>query len=193
MEGEPLIFSVNTQQYNRRHTMHYFNAKKWRSMLKCFFRAYMKNTQAVVLIVAFYVTPPEGVKITTRRLKKEIVPAVKSWEICDYLLAFLQVLFQVLFSTYRQIVKIDAEKFYSKNPRTVFKFMSWDHYVILQDKNFSHAKSKSLRKDAKEQVVQPKRKRHGKNDKRDKGTTASRLQDTGRPFDDDCALSLADT
>lgn len=172
MEGEPLPFSIRTDAGGRRYSLQFFRAKQWRSMLKCFFRAYMKNHIPVVLIVTFYVSPPDTVSVTKRRLKKDIVPAVKTWELCDYLLAFLQMLFQVLFSTYRQIVKIDAEKFYSKNPRTVFKFMSWEHYVILQDKDFTHPKSKSFREDAKEQMVQPKRKRNGANNKRNKGTTS---------------------
>ena len=189
MEGEPLIYSLRSDPGGRRHSMIFFKTRQWRSMLKCFFRAYMKSSIPVVLIVKFYVSPPDNTTVTKRRIKKEIVPAVNTWEICDYLLAFLQMLFQVLFTTYRQIVKIDAEKFYSNNPRTVFKFMSWEHYVVLQDKDFTHPKGKSFREDANEQMVQPKRKRNGTNNKRDKGTVAPGLSDAARPNHDDHALS----
>lgn len=141
LPGEPLIYSIKYSIGQRIHSADFFRNTKWRSLLKCFFRSYYKTSVPVVVIVQFYVSPSPRKKIKPSDVKKETVPAVSSYELCDYLLSFLEMLRGVLINSYRQIVKIETVKFYSANPRTVMKFIKWDDYVQLQNKNTIHAKS----------------------------------------------------
>lgn len=142
LPGEPNIYSIKLNIAKRMYSIQFFRNMKFKSILKCFFLSYLKTNTPVVIVVKFYVSPPSHVKVSKRELNKETVPAVNSWELCDYLLSFMEMLHHVLINSYRQIVKIDAEKFYSSNPRTVFKFMSWSHYVMLQNSNPVHSSDK---------------------------------------------------
>ena len=142
--GEPLIYSIKFDISNRTRGMNVFRNKKWASMIKCYFRAFYQANKPVVLIIKFYVSPPSYTKNqpTKKELSSDKAPAVYSFELCDYLLSFLEMLLHVLVRSYRQFVKIDAEKYYSENPRTVFKFMLWSEYVELSNKDPLHSKSK---------------------------------------------------
>lgn len=116
---------------------------KRRSLLKCFFRSYYRTNTPVVVQVRFFVSPP-SVKVSSKLLKAEATPVLHYYEICDYLISFLEMLYHVLINSYRQIVKIDAKKHYSDNPRIIFKFMKWNHYVQLQSLNAVHTKAKTV-------------------------------------------------
>lgn len=160
LPGEPLIYSIKYSIGSRKHSVQFFRDQKWKSLLKCYFRSYLKTHVPVVVLVRFYVSPPSYVDIKPAELKKESLPAVHSFEVCDYLLSFLEMLHHVLINSYRQVVKVDVEKFYSSSPRTVLKFMKWDQYVKLQDRHSIHSQSEELCAAREVQPVQPKRKRH---------------------------------
>lgn len=147
LPGEPMIYSIKYSIGSRTRSVQFFRNEKWKSLLKSFFRSYYKTHVGIVVIVRFYVTPPERIKIKAADLRNETMPAVHAYEICDYLLSFLEMLHHVLINSYCQIVKVDAEKYYSDNPRTVFQFMKWDHYVQLQNNNTIHTESKGLVED----------------------------------------------
>lgn len=144
LPGEPLIYSIKYNVGTRTRSVQFFRNEQWKSLLKCFFRSYQKTSTPVVVVVNFYVSPPGHVKVKSSDLVKECLPAVFSFELCDYLLSFLEMLHHVLINSYRQVVKIDVQKFYSSNPRTVFKFMSWDNYVKLQDNHSVNSKSQGI-------------------------------------------------
>lgn len=143
--GEPMIYSVKYRVGERRHYPFVFRNRKLYSMLRCQFRAYLKTHIPVVLFVKFYVTPPEHAQISMTEIRKDDIPAVKAYECCDYLLSFMEILHHVLLNSYRQIVKVDVEKFYSNNPRTTMKFMKWEDYGLLQAHNTKQAKTKAKR------------------------------------------------
>lgn len=144
LPGEPMIYSIKYSIGSRTRSVQFFRNEKWKSLLKCFFRSYYNTKVPVVVVVRFYVSPPAHLSVKSSDLRKETVPAVFSYEVCDYLLSFIEMIHHVLINSYRQIVKIEVEKFYSSNPRTVFKFMKWDHYVMLQNKDTVHAQSQSI-------------------------------------------------
>lgn len=126
---EPLIYSIKFDCGNRRLPGQYFRNKDFRTFVKCCLPAYKLANTPVVLIVTFFVTPPPGKgKIAKARLKAEDEPAVYGWELCDYLLSFMELLYPEMITSYKQICKIEMEKKYSDNPRTEFKFMRYDHY-----------------------------------------------------------------
>ncbi len=143
LPGEPLAYSIKYPIGQRTRGINFFRNMKWASLLKCWFRAYRKSKIPVVVIVRFYVTPPSSVNLKRSEVSSEAIPAVYAYEVCDYVLSFIEMLQHVLINSYRQIVKLDVEKYYSSNPRTVFKFMSWDHYVKLQSMHTVHAEGKS--------------------------------------------------
>ncbi len=142
LPGEPNIYSIKVDLARRSYNLQYFRNMKFRAIIKCFFMSYLKINTPVVIVVRFYVTPPLNAEVSKRDLLKETVPAVRSFELCDYLLSFQEMLHKVIFNSYRQVVKIDAEKYYSAEPRTVFKFMSWANYVMLQNIDSVHASNK---------------------------------------------------
>lgn len=146
LPGEPLIYSIKYAVGARQRGLQFFRNEQWRSLLKCYFPSYYKTKTPVVLLVRFYVSPPSTVHIKDADLKKECIPAVSSYELCDYLLSFLEMMHHVLINSYKQFVKIDVEKYYSAKPRTVFKFMKWDHYDHLQNHHTLHTKSEKLSK-----------------------------------------------
>ena len=160
LPGEPMIYSVKYPVGRRTRGVQFFRNMQWKSLLKTFFRSFYRTNIPVVLIVRFFVTPPEGVSVSPKALRQESLPAVKSYELCDYTLSFLEMLHHVLFNSYRQVVKLDVEKFYSANPRTTVKMMKWDEYVKLQSSNTVHAKAESVSQDVKRPSVQSKRKRN---------------------------------
>lgn len=163
LPGEPLIYSIKYSIGSRTRSVQFFRNEKWRSLLKCYFRSHLKTNVPLVVIVRFYVSPPSHIKVKATDLRKETIPAVHSFEICDYTLSFLELLHHVLINSYRQIVKIDADKFYSSRPRTVFKFLKWDHYVRLKNNNTLHPQSKSVSTDEQELLLQPDRKGNDEN------------------------------
>lgn len=143
LPGEPLAYSIKYPVGQRTRNANFFRNAKWASLLKCYLRAYLFTKTPVVVFVRFYVSPPSNVKIKASDLKKESIPAVLAYEVCDYTLSFLEMLHHTLINSYRQIVKLDVEKYYSNNPRTVFQFMKWDHYVHLCNTNTVHPEAKS--------------------------------------------------
>ncbi len=165
LPGEPMIYSVKYPVGQRTRGVQFFRNMKWKSLLKTFFRSFYRTTIPVVLIVRFFVTPPENVEVSSKILRQESLPAVMCFELCDYTLSFLEMLHHVLFNSYRQVVKLDVEKYYSHNPRTTVKFMKWDEYVKLQSRDTNDTKAKSLRGDVERPMVQPKRKRNGAGNK----------------------------
>lgn len=144
LPGEPMIYSTKYNIANRSHSTQFFRNMQWKSILKSYFNSCYNTKTPVVVIVRFYVSPPSSIKISPSKLKKESIPAVASFEVCDYLLSFLEMLHHVLINSYRQIVKLEVEKFYSNDPRTVFKFIKWETYVNLQNKDTIHTESESV-------------------------------------------------
>lgn len=135
LPGEPYIYSVKYRVGERWNCPQFFYNQSIKSLLKCYFRAYPKKHTPVAIIVRFYVSPTEDAKVSASELKKENVPASDSYELCDYLLHFLEGLHLVLIGNYRQICALHMHKFYSKNPRTVFQFMRYDHYAQFVSNN----------------------------------------------------------
>lgn len=144
LPGEPMIYSVKYSLRKRRHSVQYFRNKQWNSIIKCLFPSYFNVQTPVALWVRFFVSPPEDHMLNSTALKNETIPAVRGHELCDYLLSFLEILHRVLIAGYRQFCKIDVEKYYSLNPRTVFKFMKWDHHVYNKNNNTADAEAKRI-------------------------------------------------
>lgn len=146
--GEPMIYSLKYPVGKRTRGVNFFRNKAWRSQLRSFFRSFYKTDTPCVLIVRFFVSPPAYLKVLKSILKAEKTPAVRSFELCDYSLSFMESLHKVLFNSYKQIVKLDVEKIYSANPRTVVQFMTWNEYAKLQDNNTIYAKTKGINTDS---------------------------------------------
>lgn len=163
LQEEPLIYSIKQQLALRRMPRQYFRNKRFSSMVKCHFRSYYNTGTPVVLLVKFFVSPPEKARVSKRQLKAEKTPATFSHEVCEYLLSLLEMLNHNLFNSYRQVVKIDVEKYYSDRPRTVMKFMKWSHYVELyQNNNPAYSASEGIMEGGKKRrSVQSKRKGDG--------------------------------
>ena len=155
LPGEPLIYSIKYKVGQRSHTTQFFRNMQWKSLLKCWFRSQYNTKTPVVIVVRFYVSPPSNVNVKAADLKKELTPAVHSYEVCDYLLSFLEMLHHALINSYRQVVKVDVEKFYSAEPRTVFKFMTWSQHVKLQASNPLYAEAKGIGEDREVPDIQP--------------------------------------
>lgn len=154
--GEPLIYSVKHRAGKRTHAVPYFRNMQWKSLLKCYFTSYYCSRTPVVILVRFYVSPPSYVKVAAEDLRRESTPAVTSFEVCDYVLSFLEMFHHVLINSYRQVVKLEVDKFYSARPRTVFKFLKWSDYVELQNNNTLHTQPESFHTPGKvRQQVQP--------------------------------------
>jgi len=153
--GEPMIYSLKYNIGGRIDGLNVFRNMQWKSMLKCFFCSQYKTSIPVVLIVRFYCTPPSRVSVDRRKLLSEKMPATHSHELCDYVLSFIEMLHHVLINSYRQIVKLDLEKYYSLNPRTVFQFMKWAEYDELQNSHSNDTESKGLSAPRQDGDVQP--------------------------------------
>lgn len=185
--GEPLQYSVKYAIEGRfRKQVVHFRNQQFTSLIRCCMANYTTNrAEPVCLFVRFFVSPPTGVNIDPKDLAKENIPAVKAAELCDYLLSFQEMLFHGLFYTYRQVVKIEADKFYSKNPRTVFQYMRWGHYVRYKNNNPIYTQTSPFRtvqlrysnkaKEGEGELVQPEETLEGNDRSMDSGTfTAER-------------------
>lgn len=154
--GEPLIYSVKPMHDYTNAPLEFYRNKQYYSILRTVFRSFRK-TMPVVVIVRFYVTPHIYDNNTEEDIKKECAPAYKNYELMDYLLSFMEMLFLVLIADYRQIVKVDAEKICSKNPRTTMKIMHWKEYEQLKNKGTLHTSAKKGVSDRKVPKLQSKR------------------------------------
>ena len=163
--GEPMIYSLKYPVGQRTRALQFFRNSAWKSLLKAQFRSFYNTNTPVVLILLFFVSPPAGVVVSKKTLLKESLPAVKAYELLDYTLSFMEMLMHVLINSYKQIVKIDAEKFYSANPRTEVKFMKWEEYGELQNSDTDNTETKSLSKNGERKALQSKRKGNGTNNK----------------------------
>lgn len=152
---EPLLYSYKYSLRNRRRCVNFFRDKKFRSFLRTHFNSYCFTKVPVVVLVKFYVTPPSETKIKAADLRKEQTPAVEAYELCDFLLSFLEMLRSVLFSAYKQICKIDTEKYYSNNPRTCFRFMKWSDYVARKIRYSTDTEAESVCAAKRVQSLQP--------------------------------------
>lgn len=159
LPGEPLIYSVRYAFGNRKLPERYFRNKQFASLIKCYFPKYMNTSIPLAIIVRFYVSPPENIELPQRDLKNEKRPAVHTHELCDYLLSFMEMLLNVVFKTYKQVVKIDCEKYYSNNPRTIFKFMRYENYVNLSHSDTLYAETQEIRTPRIEELLQSQRER----------------------------------
>jgi hypothetical protein len=163
MFGEPLIYSIKFSLGERRLPVQFFRDRQWRSRIRCWFSSHFGFYTPVVVLVKFYVSyqPLKTLKpLTDAQVASESIPAVHSWELADLEMSYLEALKFSLLTSYRQIVKLDMCKYYSKNPRTVMQILPWSHYVDLLDNYPDQTKSESLDKDGKRKGVQPKRKGH---------------------------------
>ncbi len=142
--GEPLAYSFKYPVGKRMRGLNHFRNLQWKSLLKCFFCSQFKTQIPVVLNVSFFVSPPPHVIISPKDLRSEKFPAVHSFEVCDYVLSFIEMLHKVLFNSYRQIVKLNVEKYYSDDPRTVFQFLRWSQYIHLPNKDTFYTKTKGV-------------------------------------------------
>ncbi len=161
--GDPLVYSLKYPVGERTREMNYFRNRAWYSPLKCVFKQARNRNEPMVLFVRFYVPPIAGHKIRPRDIASEKVPAVHAWEVLDFTLSFLEMLKGSLILTYRQLVKIDCEKFYSKNPRTVFKFMSYTAYDAIQHNHSLYPETKGQCQTWEKRVLQSKLPRYGQN------------------------------
>lgn len=139
---EPKLYSIRVSLGTRQLPESFFRCKQMRSILRSFFPVYW--THPVVVILRFFCAPPSNVKLSAKALKDEKTPALFAYEINEYILSTLEMLHRVLFNNYKQIVKIDAEKFYSKRPRTELQFMTWEQYVELQNRGALYPAPKSF-------------------------------------------------
>lgn len=155
LPGEPMIYSIKYSMGSNTRSVQFFKNSKFKSLLKCHFRSFYNTKTPVVVVVRFYVSPSESTPISAKALSSEKTPATGAYELCDYLLSFLEMLHHVLINSYRQVAKFDAVKIYSNNPRTTFKFMRWEEYVELQGANTVFPKTESLNKDGQVQFLQP--------------------------------------
>jgi|ERR1700690_417478 len=194
LSGDPLIYSIKYPIGKRELPPQFFRNKRWYSFVRCQFPSYMSSSTPIVIIARFYVKPPGHVYISKKLLRAEKTPAAMSFELCDYGLAFLEHLFDALFRSYRQIVKLDMEKYYSDNPRIVFKFMKWEHYVKLQNNDpiYPETKMFSPSQQKKQGLVQSRQPRDAyytriRNDPRQYRKAAKRSAASG------CAFSPTDT
>lgn len=160
--GEPMIYSVKYRYEGRKITQNESMERDFRKILRCFYPIFAIDAP-LVLQVRFYVTPSFASTASAMEVRREKTPAIENFEVCEYLLSFLEMLKKSILQRYGQLVKIDVEKYYSDNPRTVFKMLTWSDYVALSRQDSIHAKRKSQRSVFKIGGIQPKLQRHGKN------------------------------
>lgn len=152
--GDPLIYSVKYSIGNRRHSHQFFKNMQWKSILRSYFLNCMRSQTPVVVLATFYLAPPEKISISSKRLMAEKTPATACFELCEYTLCLLEMLHRNLINTYKQIVKLDVDKFYSHNPRTVLRFMPWIQYEELQNSYTLSPKTKGVSTPKQEGMVQ---------------------------------------
>lgn len=158
VDEEPLIYSYKYSLNMRKLPVHHFKRKQWTGILRAMCDYANRTTTPMVLIVTFYVSPPTSEVVSDKALKAESTPAVMSYELCDYLLAFMEMLHHTLIGSYRQLVRIEMDKFYSLAPRTEFKLMR--HRIYVSGKDTDQPEGKSKRKDSERQGLQSQRSRH---------------------------------
>ncbi len=141
--GEPYIYSNRHNVTGRQRSPQHKRNQQLHMMLKSFFASYIHSDIPVVLFVTFFVSPRDK-KISIEDLRSERVPATHTYEILEYLLSLLEAMKDVCFRSYRQVVKIDCEKYYSDKPRIMMKYMHWDGYVELQNQNSSNTQAKDV-------------------------------------------------
>lgn len=190
LPGEPLIYSCKYSIGERKHPVQYFRNIKWKSILKSHFKSYYNTKTPVVLQTTFYVSPPSHIDIPFKTLKGERMPATMSSELCEYFLSFAEMIHHTLINSYRQIVKVEMEKFYSHEPRTVFKFMKWESYEKLQNNNSFYSESKSICSGGQVWILQPEYQGNIKSEKLGKGSPIQpKLYFNERPIACDLPLS----
>lgn len=172
--GEPMIYSIKYVLDNNQRSSQTYRNEQWKSILRSVFKSYLSSKTPVVLCLTFYVSPPERENIAYDKLREEKTYATRSYELCDYLLSFQEMLLRVLINSYRQIVRIESEKYYSANPRTVMRFYSVETYEKLQSKNTLRSKSKSIDKTKQKRPLQPKREGNATDEDIRKGTDAGK-------------------
>lgn len=153
----PMVYSLKYPIGKRTLDMKYFRKKAYASLMKCQMPAFVGDhgTKPLVLRVRFYVPPFVHKNVPQKDVVTERVPAKYSYELCDYLLALLELLHKVLLDNYKDICKVECEKYYSNNPRTEFQFMTWENYGRLLNNDSLDPKSKSKRKARSSWSVQP--------------------------------------
>lgn len=161
LPGEPMLYSPKYNLANYRRTVQYYRNQQFHSILRTFFRPQHHNIP-VVIFVRFYITPPEREELTKAQLRSEKVPARYTPELCEYLLSFMEMLHHVIISSYRQVVKIDVEKWYSDKPKTVMKFMRHSQHENVKHRNPIHAKAQGQCPSCQGKSLQPKRVRNEK-------------------------------
>lgn len=152
MKQEPMPYSAKLQVGRRILPAQHWRNVQWYSPLKCCIPNYKRKGEALVLLIRFYVSP--NVELTDRQLKAE-GPATEAFELCEYLLSFLEMLIGNVYSSHRQIVKVDMEKHYSKDPRTEFKLIPWREYAKLPVHPADNAGEQKKRKPRQRTVLQP--------------------------------------
>ena len=130
-----MLYSLKYELGSRIRGLRFFRNLQWKSFLKCHFESFPNKPQPTVLLVTFYCTPPVYMSFDKGELEGETVPAMLSFELSEYSLSLLEMLHGVLIKSYKHVVKIDMQKFYSNNPRTVLRFMRWSDYVYLYGKH----------------------------------------------------------
>lgn len=141
LPGAPLIFSITLPFGARMLSRQHFKNTAVYSKLRAWFRKWQRRTIPVVLLATFYVKPFDhrNAKLTKKQLREEKTPATYSFELLDYTLSLIESLRHAeLFLNPAQIVKIDVQKFYSSNPRTVFRYMrfeDWQHFYCKDPVN----------------------------------------------------------
>lgn len=154
--GDPYIYSVKYKIGSRQKSLLTLRNENWGPILESMLAPCLSCRKPVVLKVIFYVSPNSYAQVTDEELSNEKTPAVQPYELCEYLLSLMELLYGVLISSYKQIVKLEIEKYYSSNPRTVFNFLRWDEYVraiTLEDSLHTKAEDHSEAQPA--DVLQP--------------------------------------
>jgi hypothetical protein len=98
LPGEPLIYSIKDPVAMRTRPLTYFRNKKFRSIIKCSLPAYHAPKHSLVIVLRLFVTPPRNKQLTPKELRSESIPANYAYELCDYLLSFLEMLKGALFN-----------------------------------------------------------------------------------------------
>jgi hypothetical protein len=144
--GSPLEFTAFTEFDERLNNA---TPRKRKRMFAPLIRSTMPtfnlSDTPVCLFVRFFVRPPDHVDVADELLEAETVPATECAELCEYFLSLLDFFRDVVIHSYKQIVKVEMDKFYSNRPRTVFQIMKFEHYVTYKDVRPIHTQSKSFR------------------------------------------------
>lgn len=162
LRGEPLLYSLKQPEGYEKDRFALKNLKKLR--LKQFFGAIRSTFMAeldqktpVVFIIKLFVSPHPCVPVDHKDVISEKTPAVGTYELCEYLLSFLELMRDTLYSSHRQICAIEIEKHYSLKPRIEFQYMRYPSYVELKNDHRRYTQAKMLSKLREKWLVQQKR------------------------------------